>query len=197
MPPQMMQPKIPLFSASNSAKAAAVTGQRLLLLALMANNPTQAQTTNVTAAAPTTGTAAASVTCECGKVFQTHVARAQHFRTAAIHKSKVKCTCGKTFRNDAAQAEHFRTARRHAVQPDAAAAAPEAAPAVATGIEDSSHPLKDQPIEFVKEGATTLSTSKKKNTKGKRTHMGPYVLCDKDCAWCGHCADFVDFDLYL
>jgi hypothetical protein len=69
--------------------------------------------------------------------------------------------------------------------------------------------LRDKPIAFVKVGASPPAKSWRKGRnpyqlKQPKTvyssfrsyisDMGDnYSLCDKDCGWCGHCADYIDF----
>lgn len=84
-------------------------------------------------------------------------------------------------------------------------------------------PLRHQPIQFVKApepsnddtAKKTTTTTQKRASKERYSNSGPrmprlrvneygksyvdglddedWVLCDKACVWCGHCADGVDF----
>jgi hypothetical protein len=69
--------------------------------------------------------------------------------------------------------------------------------------------LRNKPIAFVKAGATPSTKSRRKGKTPYRSgnttkvyspwddHFSDigdnHALCDKDCGWCGHCADYVDF----
>jgi hypothetical protein len=69
--------------------------------------------------------------------------------------------------------------------------------------------LRNMPIAFVREGQDTANMVGGKRRKRGKTRQsyqvfsssGDYYsdvgdnhsLCDKDCGWCGHCADYVDF----
>ncbi|CVK99389.1 uncharacterized protein FMAN_02231 [Fusarium mangiferae] len=135
---------------------------------------------------------------------------------------KVVCECGKTVKSQSALAQHKRDSPRHRQSVESTGSSdhslssgPVNNPSNTTTVPSSS---RYPPIKFVKAG-TSIKDIRRKWKGGKLTKNGngtgpevpqlrfteygkPYVsglddedwsLCDKDCGWCGHCADGVDF----
>ncbi|SCV58489.1 uncharacterized protein FFB14_15679 [Fusarium fujikuroi] len=134
---------------------------------------------------------------------------------------KVVCECGKTVKSQSALAQHKRDSPKHRQRVESTGSGdhslssdPVSNPSnTGTAPSSSRYP----PIKFVKAGTSIKDIRRKwkgrkltKNGSGTGPEMPqlrvteygkPYVsglddedwsLCDKDCGWCGHCADGVD-----
>ncbi|EED14306.1 hypothetical protein TSTA_105180 [Talaromyces stipitatus ATCC 10500] len=135
----------------------------------------------------------------------------------AIAKN-IRCKCGKRFATVEAMTQHTSDSPLHAQERAQPAADRDTGnetsthnPSITDNKSQSStlHWTKE-PIAFVKAGANQPTKSWRKGGKAQRNGSNSYhsgssygedysdigdnhALCDKDCGWCGHCADYVDY----
>ncbi|RBQ74816.1 hypothetical protein FVER14953_20299 [Fusarium verticillioides] len=136
--------------------------------------------------------------------------------------NNVVCECGQTVKGESALAQHKRDSPKHrqSVEPAGTSDPSLSRRRVSNTSSNGLGPFYSRypPIQFVRAGESIKHNGKKgkgrfgtKLTRGPVPEMPqlrvneygkPYMsglddedwsLCDKDCAWCGHCADGVGF----
>ncbi|KAM0263426.1 hypothetical protein ACHAQJ_001282 [Trichoderma viride] len=156
------------------------------------------------------------VRCRCGKNFKNNLAMMQHVRDSPRHlqrnsvpppalDERLTCSCGSVFNTVQALQQHERDSPLHGGGASNGQRVNDALPSA------GSPSLWQRPIPFVRAGTEAKNTKRARGSKSKTGSTSGnrgiwsdsgtwypdvgdnHALCDKDCGWCGHCAEGVDF----
>ncbi|KAI9792768.1 MAG: hypothetical protein M1816_001499 [Peltula sp. TS41687] len=123
--------------------------------------------------------------CSCGRVFHTPGALGQHLSDSPVH--------AKVGDENALKGHKRNSSRRRRFEEES----------LSTSRQGGGTAVRNRPVAFVREGQAPKSTTgqswKWTRSPGYRVTSGSglcysdvgdnHALCDKDCGWCGHCAD--------